>query len=295
MGLEKALAIEAERREQNLEKSREIKAWKKLMFEVHITEHCNLNCKYCFHFSSLAKEEYLPLEEYERDLARLSKLFNGIMHRITILGGEPLLHPQVAEFITATRKYFSVGDIKILTNGILLPTMDDTFWEACHETGAIVYYTKYPIKLDVEAIKQKSEKYNVSLEIYNMEDNVKQLVHEPLDLHGKQNAVKNFYDCYRSNACITLKHGKIYTCLKAAHMHLFNDYFHKDIKLDEKNGIDIYKAQTGQEILEYLTKPIPMCAYCDRKNVTTGHTWGISKKEISEFTLDKENQDHING
>lgn len=284
MSLEKNLAIEAERRNKNLEKSREIEPWKKLMFEVHITEHCNLNCKYCFHFSPIAKEEYLPLEEYERDLIRLSELFNGTMHRITLLGGEPLLHPQVIEFIKTTRKYFPIGVIKILTNGILLPTIDDAFWEACHETGTIVYYTKYPIKLDMEAIRQKAEKYDVPLEIFNMEDNVKQLVHEPLDLEGKQNAVKNFYDCYRSNKCITLKHGKIYTCLKAAHMHLFNDYFHKDIKLDEKNGVDIFKAQTGKEILESLIKPIPMCAYCDRKNITTGHMWEISNREISEFT-----------
>lgn len=168
----------------------------------------------------MAKEEYLSLEEYEQDLARLSELFNGVMHKITILGGEPLLHPQVEEFIKATRKYFPIGDIKILTNGILLPTIADSFWEACRETGTTVYYTKYLIKPDVETIREKAEEYGVALEIFNMEDDVKQLVHEPLDLEGKQNAIKNFYDCYQSNTCITLKHGKLYTCLKTAHICL---------------------------------------------------------------------------
>lgn len=283
MSLEKNLKIEAERREKNLEKSREIEVRKKLKFEVHITEHCNLNCKYCFHFSPLAKEEFLSLEEYENDLSRLSKLFDGVMHQIRILGGEPLLHPQVAAFIKVTRKYFPIGNITILTNGILLPTIGDEFWKACRDTQTLVNYTKYPIKLDVETIAKKAKEYNVALEVFNMEDNVKQLVYEPIDIEGKQNAVKNFYDCYRSNYCITLKHGKIYTCLKAAHMHLFNEYFHQNIQLDERNGIDIYKAKSGQEVLEYLIKPIPMCAYCDRKNITMGHTWDISKREISEF------------
>lgn len=284
MKLEDNLALEAIRREKNLEKSRELEPWRKLRFEVHITEHCNLNCKYCFHFSPLAKEEYLSLEEYESDLSRLSDLYGGTMHQITLLGGEPLLHPQINEFIKVTRKYFSIGTIRILTNGILLPTICDMFWETCHDTEAIVCYTKYPIKLDVEIIKQKAEKYNVILEVVNMEDDVKKLVHEPIDLEGKQNALKNFYDCYRSNTCITLKHGKMYTCLKAAHMHLFNEYFDKNIKLDESNGINIYEAKSGQEISEYLIKPIPMCAYCDRENITTGYDWGISKREISEFT-----------
>ena len=33
----------------------------KLKFEVHLAEHCNLNCKSCFHYSSIAKEEYLDI------------------------------------------------------------------------------------------------------------------------------------------------------------------------------------------------------------------------------------------
>lgn len=206
------------------------------------------------------------------------------MHQIKLLGGEPLLHPQVDDFIRCTREYFPVGDIKILTNGTLLPAMNDEFWKVCHDTGTIVYYTKYPIKLNTETIEQKAKKYNVIVEVFNMEDNIKQLVYEPIDLEGKQNAEKNFYDCYRSNYCITLKHGKMYTCLKPAHMHLFNEFFHKDVQLDERNGIDIYKAKTGQEILEYLTKPIPMCAYCNREAITMGHAWECSKKNISEFT-----------
>lgn len=283
MSLETNLQSEAKRRELNLEQSRVIKARSKLKFEVHITEHCNLNCKYCNHFSPIAKEEYLSLEEYKSDLKRLSDLFGGTMQQIKLLGGEPLLHPQITEFITATRHYFPDGEIKILTNGTLLPKMKDEFWRICSETGTIVYYTKYPIKLDTETISQQASKYNVPLEIFNMEDNIKTLIHEPIDLEGKQNAVKNFYDCYRSNYCITLKHGKIYTCHRAAHMHLLNEYFGENILLDERNGVDIYKAQTGQEILEYLTKPIPMCAYCDRANITTNHQWEISKRERSEF------------
>lgn len=283
MGLEQDLQSEAERRKLNLEQSRVIEVRKKLKFEIHITEHCNLNCKYCNHFSPLAKETYLSLDEYEKDIKRLSELFHGEMHQIKLLGGEPLLHPQIKDFIILTRRYFPKGNIKILTNGILLPQMNDDFWKACQQTGTIVYYTKYPIKLDVEKINCQAEKYNVSLEVFNMEDDIKTLIYEPIDLQGKQNAKKNFYDCYRSNYCITLKHGVLYTCHRAAHMHLLNEYFGTDITMSKENGINIYEANSGQEILEYLIKPIPMCAYCDRKNITTGHTWQISKKEKSEF------------
>lgn len=286
MGLEYDLAVEAERRKLNLEQSRIIKVREKLKFEVHIAEHCNLNCKYCNHFSPLAKPQFLEIEEYVRDIKKLSELFHEEMQQIKIMGGEPLLHPQIVDFLKITRKYCPKGKIKILTNGILLPNISDGFWEACHDTQTIVYYTKYPIHINFNKISQQAEKFGVPLEIFNMEDDIKKLIYEPLDLEGKQNAKKNFYDCYRPNYCITLKHGKIYTCHRAAHMHLLNEYFFPNgggISLDERNGIDIYKVKTGQEILEYLVKPIPMCAYCDRENITKNHEWEISKREKSEF------------
>lgn len=266
---------------------REMQVREKLKFEIHAAEHCNLNCKYCNHFSPLAKEEFLSLEEYESDLARLSFLFHEEMQQIKLLGGEPLLHPQINTLMQMTRKYFPKGIIKILTNGTLLLKMSDEFWQVCHETGTVIMYSKYPIPYDEEGIRKRAEQFQVSLEIADQEERMelgdKKMMHEPIDIEGKQNALKNFYACVRSNFCITLKHGKLYTCNRAAHMHLLKDYFGFDIPLDEANGIDIYKAESAKEILEYMIKPIPMCAYCDIEHTTTGHEWGISKKEKSEF------------
>ena len=78
-----------------------------LCFEVHITEHCNLNCKGCYHFSPLAKEEYLDINEFERDLRRIYELCGDNVERITLLGGEPLLHPDINRFIEVTRKIYA--------------------------------------------------------------------------------------------------------------------------------------------------------------------------------------------
>ena len=36
-----------------------------LKYEVHLTEHCNLNCKSCFHYSSIAEKDFLDVDEYE--------------------------------------------------------------------------------------------------------------------------------------------------------------------------------------------------------------------------------------
>ena len=266
---------------------REIPLREKMKFEIHLTEHCNLNCKYCSHFSPLANEEYLSLEEYERDLSRLSHLFGGQMQQIKLLGGEPLLHPQINSFMEVSRKYFTDAVIKILTNGTLLHKMDDEFWKTCHDTGTHILHSKYPISYDEAKIVEKALKFQVLIEMADQmegnESGIETMVHEPIDVEGKQNAIINFYACTRPNSCITLKHGKLYTCNRAAHMHILKDYFGLDIKIEESNGIDIYKAGTAQEILEYMIKPIPMCVYCDIEHITMGHEWGTSKKDISEW------------
>jgi len=58
-----------------------------LKFEVHITEHCNLNCRGCFHCSPLAGPEFLDINEWKRDCKRLSELFCKEMDNIILLGG----------------------------------------------------------------------------------------------------------------------------------------------------------------------------------------------------------------
>ena len=57
--------------------------WKKpprnpFNFEIHLYDHCNLNCKSCFYFVPLAKpDSYYPLDEFERGIKRLCSLFDG--------------------------------------------------------------------------------------------------------------------------------------------------------------------------------------------------------------------------
>lgn len=45
--------------------------------EVHLVEHCNLNCFGCNHFSQIANEEYTSLESYENDMRQLSTIIGG--------------------------------------------------------------------------------------------------------------------------------------------------------------------------------------------------------------------------
>jgi ABC-2 type transport system ATP-binding protein len=145
-----------------------LKPRKLLRFEINIVDHCNLNCAGCEHFSPLAKKNFVKPNELGKDFARLSELAKGRIEMLQLMGGEPLLHPEIGRIIEISRKYFQIGEIKIVTNGILLTKMNKDFWELCQTNRIIISVTKYPVKLDINKITVLVKRYNVNFEYYNI-------------------------------------------------------------------------------------------------------------------------------
>ena len=87
--------------------------------EYHIVDHCNLNCAGCSHFSPLAEHWFVDPEDFEKEWKEVAD--SGLeIKRIRILGGEPLLHPELGYMLKCIRCLFPVSDINVVTNGILL-------------------------------------------------------------------------------------------------------------------------------------------------------------------------------
>ncbi|MDR2409157.1 MAG: radical SAM protein [Bacteroidales bacterium] len=253
----------------------------KLQFEVHLTEHCNLNCKGCCHFSPIAETEFLNCTVFEQDCRRLYDLTRCHVDKIHLMGGEPLLHPKLTEIMDIASKYFDTGIIEIVTNGILLLKQSKKFWECCRKNKVTIIITNYPINRDDNTIKQMAEKYHVHLEYWG--GDIKTFDCIPLDLSGSQDCEKSFKSCRTKNLCIQLKDGKLYTCHTAAYITHFNRYFRTNIQLDKNDYVDIYKAKNLHEILNFLSKPIPLCNYCNTTNPISGLKWDTSNKQITEW------------
>jgi len=107
-------------------------------FILNIVDHCNLRCKGCDHFASIAEERFVSLEHIKRDLARMSILLNGNVKRIGVMGGEPLLHPELKQILISARVYFPDTLIQLVTNGLLLLRQDEEFWQICRETTSLL-------------------------------------------------------------------------------------------------------------------------------------------------------------
>ncbi|MBI4547613.1 MAG: radical SAM protein [Ignavibacteriae bacterium] len=80
--------------------------------QLIVTRRCNLSCGYCFEYDNTSAP--VPFDEICRWIDSLHKL--RVVH-ISLLGGEPLMHPKVAEIVAYARRHSSVS---ITTNGFFL-------------------------------------------------------------------------------------------------------------------------------------------------------------------------------
>jgi hypothetical protein len=255
-------------------------------FDCHIVNHCNLNCASCNVFSPLAERNFLDVSVFDKDMKRMAQLFNGETGRVHILGGEPLLHRGIGKFLISARNSFHKATVAILTNGILLCGMPLDFWKTCSEYDIHIVITKYPIRLDYDEIENMAQSFGVTVEYFGNALDMKYSYYLPLDLLGTQDSQDSFRHCIFANQCFTLKRGRMFTCSTAPNIKYFNTYFNERLELCDMDSIDIYKARDKQEILDFLSKPIPFCRYCNVQARRFDDAWRLSKKEIGEWALE---------
>jgi len=256
---------------------------KMLRFDIHLTDHCNLNCKGCQHFSPLSPEIYLDMDILNRDCARLSELTGGRVELISVLGGEPLLHPHITECLDILRKYFPFNRISILTNGLLLQKQPETFWNKCKTNKIDIIVSLYPVSLDVTKIQELGDLHGILIEFWgNPVTSKRSWIRQTLDLNGKQNIARSHSVCGLADHCIQLVNGKLYQCATTAYIKYFNAYFDKKLELTEKDYIDIYETKDINDLLNFYNKPTPFCKYCKTKSVKYDE-WGKSSRNMDEW------------
>lgn len=244
--------------------------------ETHLVDHCNLNCKGCGHFAPLSKVKFTDLNVFKKDFLRLRELFYNILN-IRLMGGEPLLHPDILNFLEVARSTFPDSKISLVTNGILLINQSDAFWEKCADNDIIIDITRYPIKLDSEAIEQTGKHFNVKFK----EGWTVTHFEKYINMAGESDPILAFRHCQSIYKCIFLHDGKIYICRLPALIHIFNEYFKKKIPVCDKDYIDIHEDVSGSDIWELLNHPTPFCRWCLVE--WPNFEWGISKRKLSEW------------
>jgi hypothetical protein len=263
---------------------------KKKSLGFHIVDHCNFACYACYGGAPVAKEKFYDFNQFHCELERLKELFGDDVDSIGFSGGEPLLHPQLMEFIEAARSLFAdCNNIHFVTNGLLLDKQDEIFWKRCATSKVRVYWTQYPInyKNPPSFLYAKAKKHGAWLSDMNLNtnDKIKESWLTPLSQKGSEKAY-DFLFCPFHNNCISVKDGRIYACNRMRIAEHLESNFNVPFPIRGRDYIDIFRAKNADEIYSFLSRRPPFCDFCAIRARRSIGEFKQSKKERCEWLMD---------
>jgi hypothetical protein len=231
--------------------------------EYNLTEHCNLSCYHCDHASPLMAKKFASLTDYERDIRAISEAIH--VEEFRLVGGEPLLHPQLLDFMRIARET-GIGDaLKIYTNGTLLHTMPDEFWELTD----ILWVSPYPgvrRRMSDEGIAAKCAEHDVALDLRPLITEFNRTcINNPVEDEDLTRRI--FRECKMANefSCFAIYDGMFFRCSVAPFTQQRLRLAGIEFPGNEVDGIKIHGNTQLAEEIEARVKskePLKACTYC---------------------------------
>lgn len=251
-----------------------------LRLEFVLTDHCNLNCKGCTHYSPLAPKEFADFDELCRSMQHLGRVADGRIGRAYLIGGEPLLYPRINEAMQALREAFPKAALYIFTNGIALPRMPREFWAECRRRRFIIAITRYPIKFDYDATIELCRREDVPCEVFGDRSMADSFFRFALDPEGRQNARKSHFKCYNFG-CLSVVGNRLFPCSISACVGHLNKACDTNFKHTAADWLQVDRINSVGQIKALRDSPVPFCRYCILPPATV--KYGPSRREACEW------------
>lgn len=224
--------------------------------EAHIVDHCNLTCAECCSLSPLLPAWYADPESVADDLRKAVKVLNPRVFKL--VGGEPLLHPELVDLIARVRDTGIAPVISVTTNGTKLGDMSNAFWQTV-DALTISRYPKPSLAPDLVAyIEKQAERFAVRLN-WKVQDVFTTM--NRAEPSTDDEAKRIYHDCWIRERCHMIRDGMFYTCTRPAHFHTL----YKGTQDFQSDGLPLRDdAGMLDAMLAYLQRETPLeaCLHC---------------------------------
>lgn len=232
--------------------------------EYDVVEHCNLKCKGCGHYSPHLKSKFADIDLFEKDIITLSRVLH--VKKMRLLGGEPLVHPQIDDFLLMAKRSHISDEVGISTNGLLLHKQSETFFKNIDFIDVSIY-PGIPLNHDdhFAHVESMRKKYNFLLNI-NFVDHFMQIHDEKKS--DNSTAEKTYLNCKIAweFGCHTFKDGVYYKCIKPTIQRqiLVDHQIKDDTNFISVDGVKIDHTLTPESLKAYCERiePLKSCFYC---------------------------------
>jgi organic radical activating enzyme len=230
--------------------------------EYSLTDHCNLSCYGCDHASPLLHPRFASPVAFQADLAALQ----GILHvqHIYLIGGEPLIHPEVLEFAQIAKASGIADTVALVTNGVLLHQAPDDLWKTIGRID-LTLYPGVPLRIPFATLVSKALHFGVRLNVRRSGAFRQTLLN---DQNTDMSLVQKIFDACKiahDYQCHAIYDGRYYKCSVAP-------YVPKRLAL--KDRLAVHTAEDGvslhhnpnlrRDLERYLTegKALGACSFC---------------------------------
>ena len=242
--------------------------------EYHVAHGCNLSCQQCSHYSNHHVAGKPPtIEDADAEYSQWSHRLKP--RRFALLGGEPLLNPQVVQHVQLARHHWPDSQLMLVTNGFFLhrfPELPEILVETnCRlevsQHGTHDEYVKQFREVKRLVWRWREEHPSIQIKIrqshrgwmrqYNIENG------NPMPFDSKPDAA--FKACMQ-RTCTQLFQTRLFKCPALAYF----SQLESKLKLHDIPEWQLFRdyqacspSATDEELQTFLqSKAIPQCGLC---------------------------------
>jgi organic radical activating enzyme len=263
--------------------------------EFYITNVCNLTCSGCNRYNNYKFAGHWTWADAEPILERWAEKID-IKHPV-ILGGEPLLNPDIVSWIKGIRRLWpNYSGVQVQSNGTRLDLIRGLYDVIDHDNwigislhamehkeplfARIRNFLQHPIQETKDPdhpigsrwqfIDVNKKYIHVWANNQFVQSNIRELPNKKFGLYNSDPALAHENCTFRRFKNYHMIRGEIYKCGPVALMAEFDDQHGFDISNEDRaiihapnRGLSIDEFDTrGQEFLDNIDNVIPQCKFC---------------------------------
>jgi hypothetical protein len=206
--------------------------------------------------------KFADLTSFARDIEVLSTVLQA--GEFKFVGGEPLLHPQLLDFLRLAKDVQIANRLVLVTNGVLLHKAPDELWELIDGMWISIYPgIKY--RFDWDWVRRIADEY----EIFVWRKETPEFAERSLteEIRNEELVKMVFQNCELAHmeSCHTIYDGRYYMCAPSVWMEPRLALHGVTFKNRESDSVAIHDNSNLYEDLDSLVRrqdPLEACRYC---------------------------------
>jgi hypothetical protein len=207
-------------------------------------------------------EQFADLASFTRDIEVLSTVLEA--RELKFVGGEPLLHPQLLDFIRVAKESSIANSLVLVTNGVLLHKAPEELWSLIDGMWISVY-PGVKFRFDWEWIQRIADEHK----IFVWRKETPRFVESSLieEIRSEELVQMVYQNCDQAHlySCHTVYQGRYYICEPSVWVQSRLRLHGIDFKNRDADSIPIHDNPHLHDDLDELVRrkqPLAACRYC---------------------------------